>query len=108
MEIVRQTYGNTVKLIVSGRLDTITAADLEKEIEDSVIGDVDELILDLSGLRYISSSGLRVLLISQKKMNHLDGRMHIEGVIPEIAEILKMTGFDEFLEIEVRDHGTES
>ena len=86
----------TVK--VSGRLDTTTAPELESSLKESV-DSIDELVLDLSDLEYISSAGLRVLLATQKVMNK-QGGMKVTGVNEVIMEIFEVTGFSDILTIE--------
>ena len=81
-----------------GRLDTITAPDLDKELEISLDG-VKELIFDLKELSYISSAGLRVILKAQKKMKGL-GKMKITGANTVIMEVFEITGFADILTIE--------
>lgn len=83
---------------LTGRLDTTTAPILEKTINDNII-DVEKLILDLKGLEYISSAGLRVVLNAQKKMQHL-GEMKVINVCEEVMEIFEITGFVDILSIE--------
>ncbi len=83
---------------LEGRLDTTTAPELEKKLKEE-IGDVTELILDLSDMVYISSAGLRVLLSSQKTMNK-QGSMVVRNVSEEVLEIFEMTGFSDILTIE--------
>ena len=83
---------------VAGRLDTITAPSLDKAIADC-IADTKALTLDLCGLEYISSAGLRVLLSAQKKMQKI-GAMKLVNVCEEVMEILEMTGFADILVIE--------
>ena len=83
---------------VSGRLDTITAPTLEKTINEDV-SDAKDLVLDMNGLEYISSAGLRVLLSAQKKMQKI-GSMKVKNVCAEIMEIFEMTGFADILDIE--------
>lgn len=83
---------------LDGRLDTITAPELENELKASLDG-VNELTLDLAGLEYISSAGLRVLLSTQKIMNK-QGRMMIRNVSETIMEIFEVTGFSDILTIE--------
>lgn len=91
---------NAKEIIISvvGRLDTITAPSLEKTIADS-IGSVESLVLDMKGLEYISSAGLRVLLGAQKKMQRV-GSMKLTGVCEDVMEVLEMTGFADILTIE--------
>ena len=83
---------------ITGRLDTITAPELEKTIESDA-SDVTKLILDVNGMEYISSAGLRVLLSVQKKMSKR-GTMTVKNVCPEVMEILEITGFTDILTIE--------
>ena len=77
MTINKKLDGSTLNLAVEGRLDTTTAPQLEGEVRNSLNG-VKELIMDFSGLEYISSAGLRVLLSAQKVMNK-QGKMVIRG-----------------------------
>lgn len=83
---------------ITGRLDTITAPELEKTIESDA-SDVTKLILDVNGMEYISSAGLRVLLSVQKKMSKR-GTMTVKNVCPEVMEVLEITGFTDILTIE--------
>ena len=90
---------NTAAVIgVAGRLDTVTAPELEEYIS-ARLGGVETLTLDCAGLEYISSAGLRVLLRTQKKMNTC-GTMKLINVSPIIMEIFEITGFSEILTIE--------
>ena len=83
---------------LEGRLDTLTAPDLEKELEASLSG-VTELIFDFEKLEYISSAGLRVLLSAQKTMNK-QGCMKVLHVNETIMEIFEVTGFSDILTVE--------
>ena len=85
-------------LEINGRLDTTTAPALEKTINDSIEG-IKTLILDLKGLEYVSSAGLRVLLGAQKKMQQF-GAMKIINVCELVMEVFEMTGFSDILTIE--------
>ena len=82
---------------IVGRLDTITAPALDKTINED-IGGTKNLVLDLKGLEYISSAGLRVLLSAQKKMQKI-GSMTVTNVCAEVMEVLEMTGFADILVI---------
>ena len=86
----------TVALI--GRLDAVTAMDLDKELKTSLNG-VKELIFDLAQLDYIASAGLRILLKYQKLMDKNGNEMKIKNVKVEVKEVLDMTGFSDFLNI---------
>ena len=83
---------------ISGRLNTMTAPSLDKAVNED-IGDAKNLVLDLKGLEYISSAGLRVILGAQKKMQRL-GSMKVINVCEEVMEVFEMTGFADILVIE--------
>ena len=83
---------------LAGRLDTLTAPELDKELKASLDG-VSELLFDMEELEYISSAGLRVLLSAQKMMNS-KGSMTVKGASEIIMEIFEVTGFVDLLNIE--------
>jgi anti-sigma B factor antagonist len=94
---IKKNETETIIEIV-GRLDTITAPALDKTINED-IGDTKNLVLDVKGVEYISSAGLRVLLSAQKKMQKI-GSMKVTGVCAEVMEVFEMTGFADILVIE--------
>ena len=98
MTIEQVLNGESAKIIVVGRLDTQTAPELEKEI-DGVIANLKELVFDMTGLEYVSSAGLRVILKAQKIMN-TKGSMKLVGVNDSIMEVFDITGFLDILTIE--------
>ncbi|WP_072524824.1 STAS domain-containing protein [Clostridium sp. Marseille-P3244] len=97
MTITKTAENGVLNIALEGRLDTNTAPQLEAELKNSLSG-VTELDLDLSGLEYISSAGLRVLLAAQKAMNR-QGRMTIHNVGETIMEVFEITGFVDILTI---------
>lgn len=98
MNITTKKENTTLTVALEGRLDTTTAPELEKALQ-AADASVTELILDFAGLVYVSSAGLRVLLITQKKMNK-QGKMIIRNVCDDIKEIFEITGFLDILTIE--------
>jgi len=98
MTINKTLNGQTLTLALEGRLDTSTAPQLESEVKSSVEG-ITDLIFEISGLEYISSAGLRVLLSAQKIMNK-QGSMKVKGANEAIMEIFDVTGFVDILNIE--------
>ena len=98
MEIKKKLSENNLTIEVIGRLDAATASQLEKELNTS-LGSIKTLTLDFKGLEYIASAGLRVLLVAQKRMNN-QGSMTIKNVSEAVQEVLEMTGFINFLNIE--------
>ena len=98
MNIEKIIDGNSLTIVLTGRMDTITAPKLEAELKQSVSG-IERLLLDLTGLEYLSSAGLRVLLAAQKVMNR-QGTMVVKNVNETIMEIFEITGFVDVLTIE--------
>lgn len=94
---IKKNQEETVIEIV-GRLDTITAPVLDKTINEDM-GEAKNLVLDVKGMEYISSAGLRVLLTAQKKMQRI-GSMKVINVCDEVLEVFEMTGFADILSIE--------
>ncbi|MEG1524860.1 MAG: STAS domain-containing protein [Clostridia bacterium] len=98
MTIEKQGQGQQLTLILTGRLDTMTAPELEKTFAESLTN-ITELTLDFKNLTYVSSAGLRVLLGAQKCMN-TQGRMSVVHVCDEIMDVFNITGFCEILTIQ--------
>ena len=98
MTIEKTINAEAVTLKVSGRLDTQTAPELEKEL-DAVLPGAKDLTFDMTGLEYVSSAGLRVILKAQKVMN-AQGAMKLTGVNDSIMEVFDITGFLDILTIE--------
>jgi anti-sigma B factor antagonist len=98
MTIEKKINQDAATLIVSGRLDTQTAPELENEL-DSILSGLKELTFDMTNLEYVSSAGLRVILKAQKAMN-AQGSMKLTGVNDSIMEVFDITGFLDILTIE--------
>lgn len=97
MTIERIEKNNELVLVLGGRLDTTTAPMLEAELGN--LTGVNKLVMDFQMLEYLSSAGLRVLLLAQKKMRQ-SGKMVVRHVNDTIAEIFEITGFAAILTIE--------
>ena len=95
-----QTIKNEDALTVSvtGRLDTKTSPELDEELKKSLDG-IRDLTMDLEGLEYISSAGLRILLSTQKTMNQ-QGTMKLINVSSMVMDVFEVTGFADILTIE--------
>ena len=85
-------------IALEGRLDTLTAPELEAVLNDA-LADTEELTFDFEKLDYISSAGLRVLLSAQKTMNR-QGTMKVIHANEMILEIFEVTGFSDILTVE--------
>lgn len=97
MTIEKNKKAGTLIITVTGSLDSTTAPKLEADLNESFDG-VTELIFDLKDLKYISSSGLRVLL-SAMKIIKSKGSMTVTNVNEDIMEVFEITGFSEILTI---------
>ncbi len=98
MTITKEKSAGALLVSIEGRLDTQTSPEFEAEIKPELEG-ITELTLDLKDLEYISSAGLRVLLVLHKIMLK-QGSMKITGVNATVNEILEITGFSDILNIE--------
>ena len=98
MTIEKNINENELTIALVGRLDTVTAPQLETEIKEN-LGGIEKLRFDFAQLSYLSSAGLRVLLAAQKIMNK-QGSMIVCNVNETIAEIFDVTGFSDILTIE--------
>ena len=98
LNINKTVENNTAVVSLEGRLDTVTAPELEKALME-LIPNLTELKLDFTDLDYISSAGLRVLLAAQKAMNR-QGSMTLTHVNEAVMEILEVTGFTDILTIQ--------
>ena len=98
LNIQKTLEEKTLTVALSGRLDTTTAPELEKSLQESLEG-VGELVLDMTGLEYISSAGLRVLLSAQKTMMKRGG-MKVTNVCEAVMEVFEVTGFLDILTVE--------
>ncbi len=98
MTITKNLNGRAMEIALEGRLDTMTAPDLERELAQCLPG-IDSLTLDFSKLDYISSAGLRVLLSAHKSLLGKGG-MKVTHVNEIVNEVFEVTGFAEILTIE--------
>ena len=97
MTITKKQDGSHVEIALEGRLDTVTAPELEAELRS--LANVDSLTLDFSKLDYISSAGLRVLLSEHKALAGKGG-LKITHVNDIVQEVFDVTGFSDILNIE--------
>ena len=98
MTIDKKLNGKTLEVALTGRLDTVTAPDLEAALKEEMPA-ADSLVLDFSALDYISSAGLRVLLSAHKTMSKKGG-MKVTNVNEIVNEVFDVTGFADILTIE--------
>lgn len=98
MNITKQLNNKELTLSLEGELNSVTAPEFEEVIKNE-LNNVDSLIIDLAKLNYLSSAGLRVLLVAQKIMMKKDG-MIVRHPNNDVMEIFSLTGFSNVLNIE--------
>lgn len=98
MEIKKIADGSNLTIALSGRLDAVSARDLDKVVNNDLNG-VKDLTFDLADLVYVASAGLRILFVAQKKMKK-QGSMKLVHVKPEVKQIFEVTRFIDFFTIE--------
>ena len=98
MNIDVSKNGTSLLMTVSGRIDPTTAPTFEKAVKENLDG-VQNFVLDLKDVTYTSSAGLRTLLLAQKKMMK-QGSMTLKNVQSGVLEVLEVTGFIKFLNIQ--------
>ena len=86
-------------LSVEGHIDTLSSNELEEAI-NAEIGNFDLLILDFADLNYISSAGLRVLIVTQKKLYQDNASLVIKNANDDVKSVFKTTGFDKIIKLE--------
>ena len=97
MTIKQKKENKTLTVSISGRVDTKTAPELLEFLQGAMPG-VEELVLDLAEVEYVSSAGLRVILFAQKTMTS-QGSMKVANVNSDIMETFELTGFTDILTI---------
>jgi anti-sigma B factor antagonist len=91
-EIVKEINGTTMNIALSGMLNSQNSSELQESIMESVEG-ITEINFDFANLQYLTSAGLRVILVAQQEMDDKNGKMTLKNVCDDIMEIFKMTGF---------------
>lgn len=91
---------NQVMVAFEGRLDTMTSSEFEKNLTPYFSIQGIELILDCNDMQYISSAGLRVLLMAHKNITARGGRFIIRNLNKDVSSVFDMTGFSRILTIE--------
>ena len=97
MKAEKTRDGAKLTMTVEGSIDTVTAPQLEGEIETD---GVSELVIDVSKVPYVSSAGLRVFLAAYKAMSANRGSMRLVGAQPAVLDVLRITGFASVFNLE--------
>lgn len=99
MQVTKEKDGETLIMVLNGRLDSTTSSDFEKQIVAAIHENEKHIVIDLDEVDYISSAGLRAILIGAKQMNAGYGKLALCGLSEKIEEVFHMSGFDKILKI---------
>ena len=99
MTITTVKDGKKLEVIPEGRIDALTAPELERKLSDE-LGDTEELVFNLENVEYLSTAGLRVFLAYSQEMEARSGSIRVVHVNEVIMRVLTLTGFQDFLNIE--------
>jgi len=99
MEISTKTAGDVSVISLSGRLDAYAANDVERELDSVITAGQVCLVVDLSSLEYISSSGLRVLLAGIKRVKKEQGDIRLASLQPYVKEVFDIAGFTQLFQM---------
>ena len=93
MQIQQSTTDNVALIAPIGRIDTTTSGTLDEALGRAVDGGARDLVVDLAGVEYISSAGLRVLLVLAKRLRSLHGRVVLCGLGEPVRQVFELAGF---------------
>ncbi len=100
MEIAREQDGEVAIVRLTGRFDSSAAPSAETGFNAALGAGVPRLAVDMTGLEYISSAGLRVLLVMAKKIQQAGGKVALFGLVPNVREVFSVSGFDTIFSIQ--------
>jgi anti-anti-sigma factor len=100
MEFAQEQAGEVAIVKLAGRLDSSAAQPAEENFARVLGSGAPHLAIDMSGLEYISSAGLRVLLVVAKKVQQAKGKMVLFGLVPHVREVFSVSGFDKIFAIQ--------
>ena len=98
MELTIKKENGVLSIAGNGRLDTVTSAELNAKLEETGYEDVD-IDFDFTGIEYISSAGLRLILALQKQADETGNKLVIRNINKVVAEIFRVAGFNKSLTI---------
>lgn len=99
MEITEKTINDIEIVFFKGRLDAYNASLAENKLNELIDSGCVKMVADLSGVEYISSSGLRVMLSSLKKLKKQEGILKLSSLQPYVLEVFEIAGFTQLFEI---------
>jgi anti-anti-sigma factor len=99
LQICESTNGPAAVLALAGRLDGLTAPEVEARVDQLIAGGSRRLVVDCAALTYVSSAGLRAFLAAAKRMQVAGGRCAFAALTPAVRELFTISGFASVMEI---------
>jgi anti-anti-sigma factor len=93
MELRQEDAGVVAVVAVAGRIDSNTSPDLARLLTDTIAGGKARLVLDLSATQFLSSAGLRVILLTAKQIEKARGTFVLHGLNDRVRDVLDVSGF---------------
>src|ERR1035437_10592201 len=97
MNISESKQGNVTILTAQGKLDALSSPELDKRLSSLVESGTRQIVLDLAGLDYVSSAGLRVFLSAAKRLKQAHGKLALANLSAHVQQIFDMEGFESIL-----------
>lgn len=99
VDVREEALGDVLVLRVHGRLDAVSSPNVERKIFDYINGGRYKILLNFSGVDYLSSAGMRMLLSTSKKLKTFNGKLVVSCVTSNVMDVLRMSGFDHVLDL---------
>lgn len=93
MQIAEEKVGEALVIAPTGRVDSVSSAELERLVVSRIDGGERRLVIDLAGVEYVSSAGLRVLLMAAKRLREPPAALVLCGMGPSVRTVLELAGF---------------
>lgn len=100
MEIQTKKEANAIVVVITGRLDAVTAPEYEKAVNELICAGEIKIVVDFDGLDYISSAGLRGLLVTAKQLKGKGGQVRCANVKGTVKEVFDISGFGSIFEMD--------
>jgi len=100
LALLTERSGAHAVVAVTGELDAYSAPGLEEEVSRLLADDVNDLVFDLSGTKFLDSSGLRAILTAQRRLAERDGRLALRAPSEAVRRLLEITGLSDHFIVE--------
>lgn len=100
MTLTHEKHGSVWIAAPAGRVDTVTSPSLEDALAGAIARGEHRIVLDCAGVDYVSSAGLRVLLVTAKRLREAGGRFVLCGLTPPVRQVFELAGFMPLFAIE--------